>query len=438
MGLISYIKSQLGIDDNLDLDPQIDQKPIKNPTNLVDLGYNIYDDKDESAADELHEVKSGHDEERKEQEEKVKDEKAEDAAVKSCTYNLIILDESGSMSSVRFSTISGCNETLTTIRNIQQEQPDNRQFVSIFCFDSSHSRYIFHDTPIAEVRDMTGADYYPSACTPLYDAIGYTVMQLFRKIANQEAVGNVTIITDGLENASRKWKLPLIKELIATLKNKGWVFSFIGANIDVEATANSLGIDSFMEFEQTDMGMGNMFERERQSRRAYMAKNAYIESTVCFQKKNREERDKIRGAMNEGYFVQGRLRIAPDNIVSLQDDEIFVFGSNIDGAHNGGAAYYALQHFGAKFGQAEGIQGQSYAIPTDGNSFEELVSAVKRFTEYAVFHPQNRFMLTALGTGNAGYSIEQIAPLFRQAYAFGNVYVPHSFMQYVINPNVQY
>lgn len=115
-----------------------------------------------------------------------------------------------------------------------------------------------------------------------------------------------------------------------------------------------------------------------------------------------EEQDRATGAMNEGYFVEDQ-RIVPDNIVSLQENQIFVFGSNIDGAHNGGAAYYALKHFGAKFGQAEGIQGQSYAIPTDGNSFEDLKKAVDRFTEYVVFHPQYKFMLTAVGTGNADY-----------------------------------
>ena len=151
-----------------------------------------------------------------------------------------------------------------------------------------------------------------------------------------------------------------------------------------------------------------------------------------------EAQDRATGAMNEGYIVQGRLRIDPDNIVALQKDEIFVFGSNIDGAHNDGAAYYALQHFGAKFGQAEGILGQSYAIPTDGNSYEELKKAIERFTEYAVFHPQYKFMLTAIGTGNVCYEVKEIAPLFRQAYAFGNVYVPRSFMPYVDNTNVPY
>jgi hypothetical protein len=435
MGLISFIKSLVFHDDDSDFIESVTQQPVKNINNLVDLGNAVTDDIEMSASDEMHEV-SG-DKEDTATGKEANDDKSEATAHKSDAYNLIILDESGSMSTVRDATISGCNETLISIRNTQKEQAGIRQYVSIFCFDSSHSRYIFHDTPVDEVRDMTRADYCPSACTPLYDAIGYTVLQLYRKINRQEAKGNVTIITDGYENASRKWKLPLVQELIETLKNKGWVFSFIGANIDVKSTANSLGIDSFMQFEQTQTGMEDMFECERRSRRAYNEKRRYMQMSRSFCNMSEEAQDRATGAMNEGYFVEGQ-RIAPDNIVSLQKNQIFVFGSNIDGAHNSGAAYYALQHFGAKFGQAEGIQGQSYAIPTDGNSFEELAKAIERFTEYVVFHPQNKFMLTAVGTGNAGYEVRQIAPLFRQAYAFGNVYVPRSFMQYVSNPNVPY
>ena len=435
MGLLSFVKSLFLHDDDSDFIESVTQQPMKNINNQVDLGNAITDDIEMSASDEVHEVTEGKKDVTKEKD--TKDNKTESTAHLSDAYNLIILDESGSMSTVRDETISGCNETLISIRNIQKEQPDIRQYVSIFCFDSSHSRYIFHDTPIDEVRDMTREDYSPSACTPLYDAIGYTVLQLFRKINRQEAKGNVTIITDGYENASRKWRLPLVQELIATLKSRGWVFSFIGANIDVKSTANSMGIDSFMQFEQTQTGMEDMFECERRSRRAFNEKRRYMQMSRSFCNMSEEAQDRATGAMNEGYFVEGQ-RIAPDNIVSLQENQIFVFGSNIDGVHNGGAAYYALHHFGAKFGQAEGIQGHSYAIPTDGNSFDELKKAVERFTEYAVFHPQYKFMLTAVGTGNAGYDVKEIAPLFRQAYAFGNVYVPRSFMPYVDNPNVPY
>ena len=88
------------------------------------------------------------------------------------THNLIILDESGSMSCVRSQTISGCNETLNSIRNTAKEQPDMKQFVSIFCFDTTNSRYIFQDVLVENTRDLTEKDYSPNSCTPLYDAIG--------------------------------------------------------------------------------------------------------------------------------------------------------------------------------------------------------------------------------------------------------------------------
>lgn len=346
------------------------------------------------------------------------------------THNLIILDESGSMSCVRNQTISGCNETLNSIRNTAQDQPDMKQFVSIFCFDSTNSKYIFQDVPIENTRDLTEEDYRPSDCTPLYDAIGYTVTQLRRLIENTSSAAVVTIITDGYENASRKWNHQSVLELIESLKKKGWVFTFIGANIDVEQTAQSLGINSFSRFEQTDEGMFAMFAEERRSRRAYNNKLKYLQGILNFSSMPLEEREEQLGAMNENYFVENE-RISPEFIESLGDKEVFVFGSNIHGIHNGGAAKFALEHFGAIMKQAEGIQGQSYAIPTDGNTFDELKEAVGRFTDYVVMHPQNKFMLTAVGCGAACYSVEQIAPLFKQAYSFGNVYVPKDFLQYV-------
>lgn len=345
----------------------------------------------------------------------------------SATYKLIILDESGSMSGVRSQTISGCNETLNSIRNTAKDQPEIKQFVSIFCFDTSNSRYIFQDVPIEDTRDLTPEDYCPNSCTPLYDAVGYTVTELRRLIEKTDSVGVVTIITDGYENASRRWNHSSVVELIKSLKKKGWVFTFIGANIDVERTAKGLGIDSFMKFEQTDEGMSSMFEDERRSRQAYSEKRMYLSKMSRFRRMGEDERKELLGTMNRNYFVNDSRRIAPDYIKELGPEEVFVFGSNVLGKHNGGAALYAVEHFGAIDGQPEGIQGQSYAIPTDGNTFEDLKEAVERFTDYVVMHPQNTFMLTAIGCGTAGYTPEQIAPLFQQAYSFGNVYIPESF-----------
>ena len=116
---------------------------------------------------------------------------------------------------------------------------------------------------------------------------------------------------------------------------------------------------------------------------------------------------------------------------TLRQDELFVFGSNINGFHTGGAAGQAVIQFGAVMGQGEGLQGQSYAIPTVGNSFSDLKKAIERFTEFVVLHPQKKFVLSAIGCGNAGYTPGQIAPLFKTAYEFGNVYVPSIFLPYV-------
>lgn len=356
----------------------------------------------------------------------------ENKATVDYTFNLIILDESGSMYDVRNKTIDGCNETLAGIRNTAKEQPDTKQFVSIFCFDTTNSRYIFKNMPIEKTRDLTREDYLPNSCTPLYDAIGYTVTQLRQLIDETEYVGVVTIITDGYENASNQWNHSSVVELIDSLKKKGWVFTFIGANIDVERTARGLGIDSHITFEQTDEGMDKMFEQEKRARRAYNEKMYYMKHRPMYDRMSCDERRETMSSMNANFFIEDE-RIAPNIITELEENEIFVFGSNIIGRHNGGAALHAKQHYGAIEGLSEGIQGQSYAIPTTVNTFDELKKAVVRFTDYVVTHPQNKFMLTAIGCGNAGYDVSQIAPLFRQAYSFGNVYVPAAFLRYLVS-----
>lgn len=353
------------------------------------------------------------------------------------TFNLIILDESGSMSGSEIRTVTGCNETLNSIRSSAREHPKMKQMVSIFCFDTSNSRYLFCNKPIEDVEDVKLSDYRPNACTPLYDAIGYTVTHLEKAITGMDSVGLVTIITDGYENASQRWSHRSVVNLIESLKRKGWVFTFIGANIDVKRTALDLGIDSFMEFEQSDEGMREMFEQESRSRRAYYAEREYAMDTLNYACASQELRDELYGAMNTGYFVEEE-RVAPAVIRRLGKDQVFVFGSNVLGHHDGGAANIALKHFGAVYGQNEGLQGQSYAIPTVGNSFEELKEAVRRFNEFVVRHPELKFMLTAIGCGNAGYKAEEIAPLFSQAYKFGNVYVPTQFMPYVNSKSMNY
>ena len=114
-------------------------------------------------------------------------------------------------------------------------------------------------------------------------------------------------------------------------------------------------------------------------------------------------------------------RITPENIRTLKPNEVFVFGSNLAGAHGGGAARAALNHFGAIWGQGVGRQGQSYAIPTMQGGVETIKPYVDEFIEYARKNPHDRFLVTRIGCGIAGFTDEEIAPLFRDAVNIDNI-----------------
>lgn len=121
------------------------------------------------------------------------------------------------------------------------------------------------------------------------------------------------------------------------------------------------------------------------------------------------------------------MKYTPENITSLEPDEIFVFGSNLEGNHAGGAARVALERFGAIMGQGVGIQGQSYAIPTMQGGIETIKPYVDQFIDLAWEWDQNTFYVTRIGCGIAGFTDEEIAPLFDRAYDFYNVRLPESF-----------
>ena len=123
-------------------------------------------------------------------------------------------------------------------------------------------------------------------------------------------------------------------------------------------------------------------------------------------------------------------RITPSEIRALRKGEVFVFGSNSQGAHMGGAARVAVEKFGAEWGVGEGLQGSSYAIPTM-EGLESLGAAVKRFTEFARKNKNLKFYVTAVGCGIAGYMPEQVAPFFFKAAKLSNVYLPLNFWKVI-------
>lgn len=127
--------------------------------------------------------------------------------------------------------------------------------------------------------------------------------------------------------------------------------------------------------------------------------------------------------MNEN----GRAKSTPEYITELAEDEIFVFGSNLEGMHGGGAAALAYRKFGAVWGQGIGLQGMSYGIPTMHGGVETIKPYVDEFIDFAKSHPELRFLVTKIGCGIAGFRIEEIAPLFAEAINVKNIVLPREF-----------
>ena len=126
----------------------------------------------------------------------------------------------------------------------------------------------------------------------------------------------------------------------------------------------------------------------------------------------------------------------PEIISELNENEIFVFGSNLGGFHGGGAARVANDRFGAIWGQGVGLQGQSYAIPTMHGGVDVIKPYVDEFISFAQSHPDLKFLVTRIGCGIAGFTANQIAPLFADAIAVENIILPHDFvheLQQIIN-----
>lgn len=355
----------------------------------------------------------------------LKDGEANDGLM---VHHLIVLDESGSMSSVRQQTVDGCNETIQTVRNMQEMNADQKHYVSIYMFQTGASRYILKDVPISEVRELRLKDYRPGASTPLFDAIGFTLTELKQKLGDGVAA-YVTIITDGYENDSRHYDLQMVRSLISEMKECNVIFSFIGANIDSKQYAQSMGIDNSLQFTADSEGAKDMWKREARAKMRSSSRMAFSRKFDSVDRRERFYKEENLGAYYDE-DVDPR-RVTPRQITSLRPDEIFVFGSNTAGKHDGGAARYALEHFGAVYSQAEGPQGQSYAIPTVGLDEEQMYEAVQRFIEYAHRRSDLTFLVTPIGCGNAGLSPYMVAPMFRDAVNMPNVKLPQEFWNFL-------
>ena len=179
-------------------------------------------------------------------------------------YNLIIIDESGSMGCIRHQAMDSVNETIQTIRAAQERNESQEHFVTLVTFNDTAT--IVNDcAPINKIKELTAESYRPDCCTALYDAMGISLNALQKKVSKEDKV-LVTIVTDGYENASKEYNLRTIKALVEKLKTKGWVFAYLGANQDAEEVAFSMSIDNAMSWESTREGTARMSKRLNYSR----------------------------------------------------------------------------------------------------------------------------------------------------------------------------
>lgn len=180
-------------------------------------------------------------------------------------YNLLILDESGSMQSIKKEAIDGINEVLQSSRAAQNKHPEQSHRLTLVAFNSAETRAIYDNIEVGKAEDVTAAQYSPSCCTPLYDAMGFSLTKLEKNV-EKDAKVLITVITDGLENSSREYNGSSIKALVECLKAKGWVFTYIGANQDSERAAGSVGISNSLDFTATRRGTHKMFKKLAKSR----------------------------------------------------------------------------------------------------------------------------------------------------------------------------
>ena len=155
---------------------------------------------------------------------------------------VFILDRSGSMGGLESDTIGGYNSMLSK----QKKEKTGKVSVTTVLFDDQYE-LLYNQVPIEKVSPMAEEEYYVRGSTALLDAIGKTVMQVKANQDKKEIKDKVlfVIITDGMENASREYRVEQVKKLIEERKEKdNWEFLFLGANIDAIGAAKDLGIDS--------------------------------------------------------------------------------------------------------------------------------------------------------------------------------------------------
>lgn len=222
-------------------------------------------------------------------------------------YNVVILDRSGSMNPLREAAIQGYNETIEIVRKAQQEHDQEQQnLISLTLFNQKVTN-VFDCDVVEDVTELLFDNYVPNGKTAMLDAIGISLTNLQKQLDQLEnATAVVTIISDGLENASTKYRLPQLVELIDTLKEQGVMFVFMGTNQNVEMTATALHIEEYKVFDYSSEGMTDAWHRGIEASERYYERMAQInKDTRGMSKKERNSVLQQRNREN-GYFNNER------------------------------------------------------------------------------------------------------------------------------------
>ena len=224
-------------------------------------------------------------------------------------YNLIVLDKSGSMSSIRHAAFTGCNEVLNGIKAAAEKHADTQEhFVSLMLFDTESMPYILDMVPAEQITLMKKEQFVPCACTPLLDAIGMSLTRLEAEVKKHErALASVTIITDGYENASTEYNAQQIHQLIGRLKEQeSWNFAFMGANQDVRKVSVELNIDvqNAREFEFSATGARDAFDAFMEGSTSFFCAIENFDNEVGDDVSEKDRRKRRRQMMSSRSFFR--------------------------------------------------------------------------------------------------------------------------------------
>jgi uncharacterized protein (DUF1810 family) len=266
--------------------------------------------------------------------------------VKVQAHNVIILDESGSMESIKRPIVSGFNELVQNIQQLEKENADQEHFITFVSFNSAGIKEIHFCAPANRLKMIDNTQYQPNGCTPLYDAIGFTLTKLQTALQGvPEYNVLVTIMTDGEENSSKEYSGQTIKQVIENLKQKGWTFTYIGTDHDVEKVAFSLSITNTLMFGKNEDEVREMFVKENYHRRKYhkdKSRPMQMQSAVCGDDYFNEDKSLYR-------FHKVHKQYFPTALQEIQQGAKrghwmwFIFPQIAGLGHSDNAKYYAIR-----------------------------------------------------------------------------------------------